>query len=126
MESDDKTVLKNVCFTLSNIAAGTREQMKMLFEAKIFSKLRMVYDKSDAATQIDVMHLIRNTLCIGTYSQTMHLVSQCGMILNQGLTSENEDLLKLSLECLIQTKSLCAIDERGKEVKKTFLNSKSN
>lgn len=60
----DPSVIKNVCFALSNIAASWAKHIEALLEAGVYSKLIEIYNgTANNSIKTEILHVLSNTLC---------------------------------------------------------------
>lgn len=104
--STDQTVIKNICFALSNIAAGSNEQIQKLIEGKAFLKLATIFDTSGKRVKIVILHVFNNAIfSCGSPEHYAYLLSiQVIEIVICGLYFDEVDAIKQSLEALLRSK----------------------
>lgn len=66
---------KEACWTISNIAAGNRQQIQAVIDANIFSVLITILQTADFKTKKEAAWAITNATSSGTAEQIRYLVS---------------------------------------------------
>ena len=102
LDSPDKALVKDVCWTLSNIAAGAADQIQEAIDANVFPRLiSLLHPQMDLAIQKEAAWAVCNATA-GTPAQIAFLLKQglvpqlCRVIQTRG----DSRLLDLTLEAL--------------------------
>lgn len=62
MTRRDSKIQKNICFAISNIAAGNADHMLALTNSDVYKKLVDMFGSSRRAVQIEIIHVLHNTI----------------------------------------------------------------
>lgn len=73
------TIKKEACWTISNIAAGNRQQIQAVIDANIFPILIKIMQTSDFKTKKEAAWAITNATSSGTAEQIRYLVSKLNL-----------------------------------------------
>lgn len=105
-KSNDQSVLKYACLTISNIAAGSTEHIEMLVGNNIYEKISAVFHASNPRVKKEVLHVLSNTISCGNVHQVLYLKLVGGLeIIEIGLTMNDEvEALQVSLDALLNLK----------------------
>lgn len=68
------TIKKEACWTISNIAAGNRQQIQAVIDANIFPTLINIMQTADFKTKREAAWAITNATSSGTAEQIRYLV----------------------------------------------------
>lgn len=112
--TDNPTVIKNLCFACSNIAAGNSSQIQRLIDGNIFPQLVQMFQSMEKQSQIEVLHVFNNATCCGDKDQLKSLES-FGLIeiFYLGLLFDEDKALRQSLEGLLFASEQHVIDTKG-------------
>lgn len=69
-----ETIKKEACWTVSNIAAGNRQQIQAVIDANIFPTLMTIMQVADFKTKKEAAWAITNATSSGTAEQIRYLV----------------------------------------------------
>lgn len=75
LNSQCETIKKEACWTISNIAAGNRQQIQAVIDANIFPVLITIMQSADFKTKKESAWAIANATSSGTAEQIRYLVS---------------------------------------------------
>lgn len=70
-----ENIKKEACWTISNIAAGNRQQIQAVIDANIFPVLIQILQTSDFKTKKEAAWAITNATSSGTADQIRYLVN---------------------------------------------------
>ncbi len=115
LDYPDKGVHVEVCWTLSNITAGTTEQIQAVIDAAIFPKLfELIKSPSDLEVQKEAVVVVANATIGGTTEQIWYLINEgvipvlCNILQDERIETLGKEIL-LSLSNILN-----AGEKRGK------------
>jgi hypothetical protein len=99
LNSPKKGIRKEACWAISNIMAGTREQIQAVIEANVIPPLTHLLDTAEFGTKKEVAWSISNATSGGSPEQIRYLVQQgCIKPLCDLLTCNDPRLVTVALE----------------------------
>jgi importin subunit alpha-6/7 len=99
LNSPKKGIRKEACWAISNIMAGTREQIQAVIEANVIPPLTHLFDTAEFGTKKEVAWSISNATSGGSPEQIRYLVQQgCIKPLCDLLTCNDPRLVTVALE----------------------------
>lgn len=75
MHAEKETIIKEACWTISNIAAGNMDQIQAVIDAKIFPILINILRGAEYKTRKEAAWAVTNATSGGTAEQIKYLVS---------------------------------------------------
>jgi hypothetical protein len=99
LNSPKKGIRKEACWAISNIMAGTREQIQAVIEANVIPPLTHLFDTAEFGTKKEVAWSISNATSGGSPEQIRYLVQQgCIKPLCDLLTCNDPRLVTVALK----------------------------
>lgn len=75
LNSQYETIKKEACWTISNVAAGNRQQIQAVIDANVFPVLINIMQIADFKTKKEAAWAITNATSSGTAEQIRYLVT---------------------------------------------------
>jgi importin subunit alpha-6/7 len=98
--SNDPSILKNIAFLISNIAADEEDKIDVLIQANIFTKLIRIFSNNERLTRLEVLRAVENVTMSGSINQVTSIESiLCDGFLYSALEMDS-DFVQIALKAL--------------------------
>lgn len=112
-KASKRSTIKEICWAISNVAAGTTQQIQALFDENLFKTIFDLYETADITVKKEIAWVIGNTITTGDDDQIKELIKSdvIKILCNLMETAQDSKVLRIALESVEKLVTLGETEE---------------